>query len=322
MPCVEGDRSDCQPLTTTIALSLRLRAIELASGWQSDLSPSTQGMIFIIFHFILFFRPHSFWHFSGRGIPGISILNSTYSSSNGTKIILFRNKSPKSKVHLNLWPLSSYCCSSSYSTLWGGIDGTDWILFRFYLFPRNVAFHLLFLYSTSSYSQNYQKECSLSFMAVQKDCVRTLWSALEQDYWLLSSCLCYIRKWDRQIPINSNWWEDFWGFQTWYFELLRPLEETSNSPRLPNQFRVFLFTVRFSFGQAFQNYPAELSAIFGWKVMINTYSMKQPDLYYFEAIKMTSQAWSDLYGEYEPQASILCELWLGLWRHFYGFKIV
>ena len=25
-------------------------------------------------------------------------------------------------------------------------------------------------------------------------------------------------------------------------------------------------------------------------VLINTYSMKQPDLYYFEAIKMTSQA--------------------------------
>ena len=29
-----------------------------------------------------------------------------------------------------------------------------------------------------------------------------------------------------------------------------------------------------------------------------------------------------LYGEYGPQASILCELWLGLWRYFYGFKIV
>ena len=29
---------------------LRLRAIELASGWQSDLSPSTQGMIFILLH--------------------------------------------------------------------------------------------------------------------------------------------------------------------------------------------------------------------------------------------------------------------------------
>ena len=29
-----------------------------------------------------------------------------------------------------------------------------------------------------------------------------------------------------------------------------------------------------------------------------------------------------LFGEYEPQASILCELWLGLWCHFYGFEIV
>ena len=28
-------------------------------------------------------------------------------------------------------------------------------------------------------------------------------------------------------------------------------------------------------------------------VQINTYSMKQPDLYYFETIKMTSQAWSN-----------------------------
>ena len=29
------------------------------------------------------------------------------------------------------------------------------------------------------------------------------------------------------------------------------------------------------------------------KSLINTYSMKQPDLYYFETIKMTSQAWSN-----------------------------
>ena len=50
--------------------------------------------------------------------------------------------------------------------------------------------------------------------------------------------------------------------------------------------------------------------------------MKQLDLYHFETIKMTSQALSNLDGEYEPQASILCEHWLGLWRHFYGFKIV
>ena len=50
--------------------------------------------------------------------------------------------------------------------------------------------------------------------------------------------------------------------------------------------------------------------------------MKQPDLYYSETIKMTSQAYSILYGEYEPQASILCEFWLGLWRHLHGSKIV
>ena len=50
--------------------------------------------------------------------------------------------------------------------------------------------------------------------------------------------------------------------------------------------------------------------------------MKQPDLYYFETIKMTLQPSQILYGEYEPQASILCELWQGLWRHLHGFKIV
>ena len=35
------------------------------------------------------------------------------------------------------------------------------------------------------------------------------------------------------------------------------------------------------------NTPAEKRLFF------NTYSMKQPDLYYFETIKMTSQAWSN-----------------------------
>ena len=35
--------------------------------------------------------------------------------------------------------------------------------------------------------------------------------------------------------------------------------------------------------------------------MFKTYSMKQPDLYHFKAIKMTSQAGQILYGEYEPQ---------------------
>ena len=50
--------------------------------------------------------------------------------------------------------------------------------------------------------------------------------------------------------------------------------------------------------------------------------MKQPDLYYFEAIKWRHKLSQILYGEYEPQASILCELWPGLGRRFYGFKIV
>ena len=53
--------------------------------------------------------------------------------------------------------------------------------------------------------------------------------------------------------------------------------------------------------------------------------MKLPDLYYFEAIEMTSQAHSILpilYGEYEPQVSIPCELWPGLWRDFYDFRTV
>ena len=31
--------------------------------------------------------------------------------------------------------------------------------------------------------------------------------------------------------------------------------------------------------------------------MFNTYSMKQPDLYCFETIKMTSQAWSNFGGK-------------------------
>ena len=48
----------------------------------------------------------------------------------------------------------------------------------------------------------------------------------------------------------------------------------------------------------------ELSIIM-YSNLFNTYSLKQPDLYYFETRKMTSQA---SHGEYEPQASILCEL--------------
>ena len=56
--------------------------------------------------------------------------------------------------------------------------------------------------------------------------------------------------------------------------------------------------------------------------LISTYSLKQPDLYYFEAMKWRHKPSQILYGEYELQASILCELWLGFWRHFYGSKIV
>ena len=56
--------------------------------------------------------------------------------------------------------------------------------------------------------------------------------------------------------------------------------------------------------------------------MLNTTSMKQPDLYYFETIKWRHKPSQILYEEYESQVTTLCELWQGLWRHFYGFKIV
>ena len=48
--------------------------------------------------------------------------------------------------------------------------------------------------------------------------------------------------------------------------------------------------------------------LFGHSSIFNAYSMKQTDLFYFETIKMTSQASQILYGEYDLQASILCEL--------------
>ena len=48
MPCVEGDKSDCQPTASSIAQSWRLRAMVVLEGWQSDLSPSTEGMIVFI----------------------------------------------------------------------------------------------------------------------------------------------------------------------------------------------------------------------------------------------------------------------------------
>ena len=44
--------------------------------------------------------------------------------------------------------------------------------------------------------------------------------------------------------------------------------------------------------------------LFGWKLyLIDTNSIKQPDLYYFEAIKMTSQDY--MYGEYEQQVFLV-----------------
>ena len=48
MPFVEGDRSDCQPEASSIARSRRLRAMVVVQDCQSDLSPSTQGMIVFI----------------------------------------------------------------------------------------------------------------------------------------------------------------------------------------------------------------------------------------------------------------------------------
>ena len=48
MPCVEGDKSDCQPEASSIARSQRLRAVVIVEGSQSDLSLSTQGMIVFI----------------------------------------------------------------------------------------------------------------------------------------------------------------------------------------------------------------------------------------------------------------------------------
>ena len=101
--------------------------------------------------------------FLRRGITRISIPNSTCSSSNRTETILFRNKSPKS--FLIYHHCSSYSYSSTYSSLRGGIDRIDGTLFQFYLFPKNVAFHLLFFYSAPlPIPKSYQKECNLIFV--------------------------------------------------------------------------------------------------------------------------------------------------------------
>ena len=109
---------------------------------------------------------------SGRGIAGIHIPNSTYSSSNGKEIILFLNKSSKSIQICHHY--SSYSCSSSYSTLWGGIDGIYIyrILFQFYLFPKML--HSIYYFSVPPLPipKNYQKEYSLILLFLSyKNCV-------------------------------------------------------------------------------------------------------------------------------------------------------
>ena len=48
MPCVEDDRSDYQPEANSVVCSRRLWAVVVVDGRQSDLSPSTQGMIVFI----------------------------------------------------------------------------------------------------------------------------------------------------------------------------------------------------------------------------------------------------------------------------------
>ena len=40
-------------------------------------------------------------------------------------------------------------------------------------------------------------------------------------------------------------------------------------------------------------------------ILQNTYSMKQPDLYYFETMQMTSQSLVNVHREYSPVARIL-----------------
>ena len=103
-------------------------------------------------------RPHSFRDFSGRGIPEITIPSSTFSCSNETEIILFRNKSPKFIQIYHHY--SIYSCSSSCSTLWFGIVGIDGILFQFYLFPKNVASIYYSSIPPLPVPKNYKKECS------------------------------------------------------------------------------------------------------------------------------------------------------------------
>ena len=86
MPCVEGDRSDCQPKASSIARSRRLRAMVVVEGWQSDLSPQHRAWLFLLHRksivhlpcLSLYFRPickmqrieHELVHgFSNNSLP-------------------------------------------------------------------------------------------------------------------------------------------------------------------------------------------------------------------------------------------------------------
>ena len=51
----------------------------------------------------------------------------------------------------------NYSSSSSCSTLWGGIDRIDGILFQFYLFPKNVTFNLDYVHMMPLWFENGTK---------------------------------------------------------------------------------------------------------------------------------------------------------------------
>ena len=54
----------------------------------------------------------------------------------------------------------------------------------------------------------------------------------------------------------------------------------------------------------------------------NTYSVKQPDLYYYETMKMTSQAWSKFTENVRLRLVSSIQNFTRLVTSFYGFKIV
>ena len=57
-----------------------------------------------------------------------------------------------------------------------------------------------------------------------------------------------------------------------------------------NKLRTAYYTIAWCY---FQEQPEMSVNLTDRKLIVNTYSMKQPDLYYFETIKMTSQTWSN-----------------------------